>query len=54
VIQFEALVLSRDVPAALRWMVDPIVRRVSRESIQLSLQQTRDAVQSNLAVASAH
>lgn len=54
VIQFEALVLSRDVPAALRWMVDPIVRRVSRESIQLSLRQTRDAVQSNLAVASAH
>jgi hypothetical protein len=54
VVQFEALVLSRDVPVALRWMVDPIVRRVSRESIQLSLQQTRDAVQSNLAVASAH
>lgn len=54
VIQFEALVLSRDVPAALRWMIDPTIRRVSRESIQLSLQQTRDAVQSNLAVASAH
>jgi hypothetical protein len=53
VMQFEALVLSRDVPPALRWMVDPVVRRVSRESIQLSLQQTRDAVQSNLAVASA-
>ena len=54
VMQFEALVLSRDVPAALRWMIDPTIRRVSRESIQLSLQQTRDAVQSNLAVASAH
>ena len=53
VMQFEALVLSRDVPAALRWMIDPTIRRVSRESIQLSLQQTRDAVQSNLAVASA-
>jgi len=48
-IQFEAMVLSRDIPAALRWMVDPVVRRVSRESLQLSLQQTRDAVQSNVA-----
>jgi hypothetical protein len=47
-IQFEAMVLSRDVPGALRWMVDPIVRRVSRESLQLSLQQTREAVQSNV------
>lgn len=48
-IQLEAMVLSRDVPSALRWMVDPIVRRVSRESVQLSLQQTRDAVTSTLA-----
>jgi len=48
-IQLDAMVLSRDVPCALRWMVDPIVRRVSRESVQLSLQQTRDAVITNLA-----
>ena len=48
-IQFEAMVLSRDIPAALRWMVDPVVRRVSRESLQLSLQQTREAVESNVA-----
>ena len=51
--QVEAIALSRDVPVALRWMIDPIVRRVSRSSLQLSLQQTRGAVQSNLARAEA-
>jgi hypothetical protein len=48
-IQVEGMALSRDVPGALRWVVDPIIRRVSRETLQLSLQQTRDSVQSNLA-----
>src|SRR5205085_132410 len=48
-IQLEAMVLSRDAPCALRWMIDPIVRSVSRDSVQLSLQQTRDAITSNLA-----
>src|SRR5579872_735043 len=47
--QLDAMVLSRDIPGTLRWFVDPIVRRVSKESLHLSLQQTRDAVQSNLA-----
>ena len=47
--QMEAIVLSRDIPSALRWMINPIVRRVSRNSLQLSLQQTRGAVESNLA-----
>jgi hypothetical protein len=46
IVQFEAMVLSRDIPEALRWMIDPIVRRVARESVQLSLEKTRDAVQS--------
>jgi hypothetical protein len=44
IVQFEGIVLSRDIPEALRWVIDPIVRRVSRESIQLSLEKTRDAV----------
>ncbi|HEY6347617.1 MAG TPA: hypothetical protein VIY49_39505 [Bryobacteraceae bacterium] len=47
VVQFEAMALSRDIPGALRWVIDPVVRRVSRESVQLSLQKTRDAVESN-------
>jgi len=45
-IELEAIALSRDVPVALRWMVDPIVRRVSRNTLLLSLQQTKEAVRS--------
>ncbi len=39
--QMEAIVLSRDDPNALRWLVNPIVRRISKDSLQLSLQRTR-------------
>ena len=42
--EVEAIVLSRDIPAAFRWFVNPIVRRVSRNSLLISLQQTKDAV----------
>jgi hypothetical protein len=45
-VELEAIALSRDVPVALRWIVNPIVRRVSRNSMLLSLQQTEDAVRS--------
>jgi hypothetical protein len=45
-IELEAIVLSRDIPILLRWIVDPIVRRASRESLITSFRQTQDAVQS--------
>ena len=45
-IEVEAIALSRDIPAVLRWVVDPIVRRVSRASLATSLQQTEAAVRS--------
>jgi hypothetical protein len=45
-IEVEAMVLSREIPFSLRWMVDPIVRRVSRNSLFTSITQTRDAVRS--------
>jgi hypothetical protein len=45
-IEVEAIALSRDIPVALRWVVNPIVRRVSRNSMVVSLQQTRAAVHS--------
>lgn len=44
--EVEALALSRDIPAAFRWMADPIVRRVSKNALVLSLHQTQDAVHS--------
>jgi hypothetical protein len=35
--------LSRPIPVTLHWVVDPIVRRVSRTTLETSLEQTRDA-----------
>ncbi|MBV8809435.1 MAG: hypothetical protein JO033_12245 [Acidobacteriaceae bacterium] len=43
-VELEAVVLSRDVPGALRWLVDPIVRRTSKSSMVISLQKTEGAV----------
>jgi hypothetical protein len=43
-VELEAVALSRDVPGALRWVVDPIVRRTSRSSMQVSLHKTEEAV----------
>jgi hypothetical protein len=45
-VEVEAIALSRDIPVAVRWLVNPIVRRVSRNSMVISLQQTQKAVRS--------
>jgi hypothetical protein len=45
-IELEAMALSRDVPFSLGWIIDPIVRRVSRASLFTSIKQTGDAVRS--------
>jgi hypothetical protein len=50
-LELEAIALSRDIPASLRWLIDPIVRRVAKASLTSSLQQTRDAVRLNPALA---
>lgn len=50
-LEVEAIALSRDIPAAVRWMVDPIVRRVSKSSVLTSLRQTQDAVNARFTVA---
>ena len=46
-IELEAIALSRDIPVSLRWIATPIVRRLSRNSLLTSLQQTSDAVLSH-------
>jgi hypothetical protein len=43
-VELEAIALSRDVPGALRWLVDPIVRRTARSSMVVSLQKTEGAL----------
>lgn len=42
-VEVEALALSRDIPPALRWLVEPIVRRISRSSLATSLRQMANA-----------
>jgi hypothetical protein len=42
--EVEAIALSREIPGSLKWVVEPYVRRLSRESIITSLRQTGDAV----------
>ena len=39
-IELEAIALSHDIPVSVRWTVEPIVRRISRNSLTTSLQQT--------------
>ena len=51
-VEMEAVALSRDVPAALRWVVNPVVRRASKGSILVSLRKTEEAVLANNELAS--
>jgi len=47
--ELEAIALSRDIPAAFRLFVMPIVRRVSRDSLATSLHQTKVAIDAKMA-----
>jgi len=47
--ELEAIALSRDIPAAFRLFVTPIVRRVSRDSLATSLHQTKVAIDESMA-----
>jgi hypothetical protein len=51
-IEFEALALSRDIPGSIRWLVEPLVRRLSRNSLSVSLRETQKAVRNQAEVAS--
>lgn len=44
--ELEALALTRDIPASLRWLVAPLVNHLSINSLTTTLRQTRDAVES--------
>jgi hypothetical protein len=45
-LELEAIALTRDIPASVRWFVNPIVNHLSTNSLTTTLQQTRDAVNS--------
>jgi hypothetical protein len=46
--ELEAIALSRDIPSAVRFFVTPIVRRVSRDSMAVSLHQTKVAIDAGM------
>jgi hypothetical protein len=43
-LELEVTALTRDVPASLRWIVNPIMNHLSVNSLTATLRQTRDAV----------
>jgi hypothetical protein len=43
-IEVEAIGLSRDVPMLVRWLVDPIVEHLPKNSLEATLNETRNAV----------
>jgi len=47
----QAMALSRDIPTGLRFIVEPIVRRVSRDALEAALKQTTTAVAARKAAA---
>jgi hypothetical protein len=48
-LELEAIALTRDIPGSLRWLVSPVVNRLSVNSLTTTLRQTRDAVHSQSA-----
>jgi hypothetical protein len=48
-LRLEVVALSRDIPHAVRWMVNPVVNHLSRSSLAATLTETGEAVQSRSA-----
>jgi hypothetical protein len=44
-LEVEAIALTRDIPSSLRWLVAPIVKHLSADSLETMLRQTREAVE---------
>ncbi|MBL8290479.1 MAG: hypothetical protein JNN08_01510 [Bryobacterales bacterium] len=43
-LEIEAMTLTRDIPASLQWLVAPVVKRLSVNSLVTTLEKTRNAV----------
>jgi hypothetical protein len=43
-IECEAVSLTRDVPTGLGWLIEPIIRKLPRESLENTLRSTRNAI----------
>ena len=53
-VEIEGIALSRDVPGSLRWIVDPMIRRISRSTLTSFLCTTRDSVRANFQAGGGH
>jgi hypothetical protein len=42
-VEVEAIVLSRSIPASVRWIVNPVIGKISRSTLTTSLRQMREA-----------
>ncbi len=45
-LELEAIALTRDIPASFGWLMNPVVKHLSINSLTTALRQTRDAVNS--------
>jgi hypothetical protein len=43
-VQCEAISLTRDVPTGLNWLIGPFIESIPKESLEFTLQSTRNAV----------
>jgi hypothetical protein len=50
-VELEGIALSRDIPFAVRWVVNPIVRKISKNAMLTSLRQMEVAVHSKAVAA---
>jgi len=46
--EVEAIGLSRDIPVEIRWLVKPLVERLPRNAVSLTLEQTRNSVRTTI------
>ena len=42
--EMEMIGMSRGIPVLLRWLIQPLAERLPRNTVQATLQDTRDAV----------
>ena len=50
--ELEMLALSRGIPLMLRWLIQPLAERLPRNILQVTLQDTRDAVSEEMKMTS--
>jgi len=44
-VQSEVVSLTRDIPAVLKWMIEPFVTSIPKETLTATLEATRKGVQ---------